>query len=73
MSKLALQSSNNLTQVCYRLLGFSLPEVVQVRDLLHAEPAELASADGTGHVIAASIVHLNDVGSTARAGLYVIS
>jgi len=46
---------------------------VQVGDLLHAEPAELAAADGAGHVIAAPIVHLDDVGAAARAGLDVIS
>lgn len=51
----------------------SVPEVVQVGDLLHAEPAELAAADGAGHVIAAAIVHLDDVGATAGAGLDVIS
>lgn len=50
----------------------SVPEVVQVGDLLHAEPAELAAADGAGHVIAAAIVHLDDVGATAGAGLDVI-
>lgn len=50
-----------------------VPEVVQVGDLLHAEPAELTAADGAGHVIAASIVHLNDVGTTARAWLDVVS
>lgn len=51
----------------------SVPEVVQVRDLLHAEPAELTAADGAGHVITAPIIHLDDVGATARAGLDVIS
>ncbi len=50
-----------------------VPEVVQVGDLLHAEPAELAAAHGAGHVIAAPIIHLDDVGATARAGLDVIS
>lgn len=51
----------------------SVPEVVQVGNLLHAEPAELTAADGAGHVIAAPIIHLDDVGTTARAGLDVIS
>ena len=46
---------------------------MQVRDLLHAEPAELAATDGAGHVIAAPIVHLDDVGTTAGTGLDVIS
>lgn len=50
-----------------------IPEVVQVGDLLHAEPAELTAADGAGHVIAAPVVHLDDVGATARAGLDIIS
>lgn len=50
-----------------------VPEVVQVRDLLHAEPAELTAADGAGHVIAASIIHLNDIGTAARAWLDVVS
>ena len=49
------------------------PEVVQVGDLLHAEPAELGAADGTGHVITAAVVHLDDVRTAARAGLDVIS
>ena len=51
----------------------SVPEVVQVGDLLHAEPAELTAADGAGHVVTAAVVHLDDVGTTARAGLDVIS
>ena len=46
---------------------------MQVRDLLHAEPAELAAADSAGHVIAASVVHLDDVGGAARARLDVIA
>lgn len=50
-----------------------VPEVVQVGDLLHAKPAELTAADGAGHVIAAAIVHLDDVGAAARTGLDVIS
>lgn len=51
----------------------SVPEVVQVRDLLHAEPAELTAADGARHVITAPVIHLDDVGAAARAGLDVIS
>lgn len=50
-----------------------VPEVVQVGDLLHAEPAEFAAAHGTGHVITAPIVHFDDVGAAARARLDVIS
>lgn len=50
----------------------SVPEVVQVGDLLHAEPAELAAADGAGHVVAAPVVHLDDVGAAAGAGLDVV-
>lgn len=45
---------------------------MQVGDLLHAEPAELAAADGAGHVVAAAVVHLDDVGAAAGAGLDVI-
>lgn len=56
-----------------RNLQLSVPEVVQVGDLLHAEPAELAAADGAGHVIAAAVVHLDDVGAAAGAGLDVVS
>lgn len=52
---------------------FISPQIVQVRDLLHAEPAKLAAADSTGHVITASIIHLDDVGSTTRAWLDVIA
>ena len=33
---------------------------MQVRDLLHAEPAELRAADRTRHVVATSVVHLHD-------------
>lgn len=46
---------------------------MQVRDLLHAKPTELTAADGAGHVIAASVVHLDDVGCTARAWFDVIT
>lgn len=46
---------------------------MQVRDLLHAEPAELAAAHSTRHVVAAPVVHLDDVGAAARARLDVIS
>lgn len=45
---------------------------MQVGDLLHAEPAELAAAHSAGHVIAAPVVHLDDVSSTAWAGLYIV-
>lgn len=45
---------------------------MQVGDLLHAEPAELAAADGAGHVVTAAVVHLDDVGAAAGAGLDVI-
>ena len=51
----------------------SVPEVVQVGDLLHAEPAELTAAHGARHVVAAPIVHLDDVRTTARTRLDVIS
>lgn len=61
------------TQVCKVEQDVWVPEVVQIGDLLHAEPAELAAADGTGHVIAAPVVHLDDVGATAGAWLDVIS
>lgn len=45
---------------------------MQVRDLLHAEPAELAAAHGAGHMVAAPVVHLDDVGAAARARLDVV-
>lgn len=45
---------------------------MQVRDFLHAEPAELAAAHGAGHVVAAPVVHLDDVSAATRAGLDVI-
>lgn len=46
---------------------------MQVRDLLHAEPAELTAAHGAGHVVTAAVVHLDYVGTTSWAGLDVIS
>lgn len=46
---------------------------MQVGYFLHAQPAELAAADGAGHVITAAIVHLDDVGGTAWTWLDVIS
>lgn len=45
---------------------------MQVRDLLHTQPAELTATHSAGHVITAPIVHLNDVGRTAGTWLYVI-
>lgn len=45
---------------------------MQVGDLLHAEPAELAAAHGTRHVVAAAVVHLDDVSAAAWARLDVI-
>lgn len=45
---------------------------MQVRDLLHTQPAELTAAHSAGHVITAPIVHLDDVGRTAGTWLYVI-
>lgn len=46
---------------------------MQVRDLLHTEPAKLTAADGAGHVITTPVVHFDDVGSAARAGLDVVT
>ena len=46
---------------------------MQVRDLLHAEPAELTATDGAGHVVTTAVVHLDDVSSTAWTRLDVIS
>lgn len=37
-----------------------LPEVMEIRDLLHTEPAELSPTDSTGHVITGTIIHLNN-------------
>lgn len=55
------------------LRGEAIPEVVQVRDFLHAQPAELATTHSAGHVITASIVHLDDVGAAAWTWLDIIS
>ena len=44
-------------------------EIVEVRDLLHAEPAELGAADGASHVVAAAVVHLYDQDIAAGADL----
>lgn len=46
---------------------------MQVRDLLHTQPAELAAADSTGHVITAPIIHFDDVGGTTRTRLDVVA
>lgn len=46
---------------------------MQVRDLLHTQPAELTAAHCAGHVITAPIIHLNDVGRTAGTWLNVVS
>lgn len=46
---------------------------MQVRDFLHTQPAELTATHGAGHVITASVIHLDDVGATSRTGLDVIS
>lgn len=50
-----------------------IPEVVQVRDFLHTQPAELAATHSAGHVITASVIHLDDVGAASGTGLDVIS
>lgn len=49
-----------------------LPEVMQVRDLFHAEPAELTATHCTGHVITAAVVHLDNVSTASWARLDVI-
>ena len=54
-----------------RTLAALLPEVVQVGDLLHAQPAELRAANGARHVVARAVVHLDDEGAAARARLDV--
>lgn len=46
---------------------------MQVRNLLHAQPAKLTAAHGAGHVVAAPVVHLDDVSSAARTWLDVVS
>lgn len=48
------------------------PEVMQVRDLLHAQPAELTSTHGAGHVVTAAIIHLDNVGTATRAWLDIV-
>lgn len=50
-----------------------IPEVVQIRDFLHTQPAELTATHSAGHVITASIIHLDDVGAAPGTGLDVIS
>ena len=35
-------------------------EVMQVRDLFHAEPAEFGTANCAGHVIARTVIHLHN-------------
>lgn len=47
------------------------PEVVQIRDLLHAEPAELSAADAADHVVAGAVFHLHDQHGAAGARLHV--
>lgn len=49
------------------------PEVMQIRDLLHTQPAELAATHGTGHMVTAPIVHLDDVSAATWTRLDVIS
>lgn len=51
----------------------SSPEVMQIRDLLHAQPAELAATHRAGHVVTAPVVHLDDVSAATRTRLDVIS
>lgn len=46
---------------------------MQVGDLLHTEPAKLTAADGAGHVVAAAVVHFDDVGGAAGARLDVVT
>lgn len=46
-----------------------VPEVVHVRDLLHTQPTELTGTDCTIHSIAAAIIGLHDIGTTAGTGL----
>ena len=73
---LATVTLHVLIFVCVRICVCTLiclPQVVQVWDLLHAEPAELTAADSTGHVVTTAIVHLDDVSSTAWTWLDVIS
>lgn len=46
---------------------------MQVRDLLHAEPAKLTATHGAGHVVTTAIVHFDDVSSAAGTWLDVIA
>lgn len=50
----------------------TLPEVMQVGDLFHAEPAEFTATHCTGHVITASIIHFDNVSTTSWARFDVI-
>ena len=45
---------------------------MQVCDFLQAQPAELSVANGTGHVIAAPVVHFHDEGTALRARLHLL-
>ena len=53
--------------------GWVVPQVVQIADLLHAEPAELGAAEGARHVVARAVVHLGDEHLAARARLDVVA
>ncbi len=44
-------------------------QVVQVGDLLHAEPAELGAAHRARHVVARTVVHLHDQNVATRTHL----
>lgn len=46
---------------------------MEIRDFLHAKPAELSATNSTGHMITATIVHLYDEHLTAGARLDIVS
>lgn len=47
-------------------------EVMQVRDLFHTKPTEFTATHCTGHMITASIIHLDNVSTASWAWLDVI-
>ena len=42
---------------------------MQIRYFLHTQPAELGAAHGAGHVVAGTVVHLDDKHAAARTHL----
>lgn len=45
---------------------------MQIADLLHTEPAELRSTDSANHMVAGTVIHLDDQHLAAGAWLDVV-